>query len=441
MLLIQNEVILNKKKRRNLFMSYAQIIPLIGGLALGMQKAFDELPKYVVSFDGFQGNDKHYINYLRSKGWTGNYITVDKCTNNLIDGTISYQDNPNLDLSVDIVGCLAPCAGLSSLSPTSKADSPVNDWMYKSSQFILETVKPKIFWGENSIFLASKKGEPVAKKLAKIGKDNGYNFLIYATENRLHGNPQKRARTFYFYFKNDVFPKNAIPLLKKLDITTKSIEELLKDVVLKGNDPMNIPINNADPAKNAYYQYLKYYYKATSHRDLIEKACPDLNDIRVSQSVVSRSIDLNKNDLSKLSQWMLDNGYEKEANRVSHIAKKFAQGKSAWTHSANIGRATIPAFVGAIVDAFIHPYECRYLTFREALAIMAMPEDFCLFDKNINTCKNHIAQNVCVSTSYEMVQEIISMMHGNRDMLEIGDNQYVIQDHRKGDTITIIKIE
>ena len=64
-----------------------------------------------------------------------------------------------------------------------------------------------------------------------------------------------------------------------------------------------------------------------------------------------------------------------------------------------------------------------------------------LFDKNINTCKNHIAQNVCVSTSYEMVQEIISMMHGNRDMLEIGDNQYVIQDHRKGDTITIIEIE
>ena len=113
-------------------MNYAQIIPLIGGLPLGMKEVFGTLPEYVLSYEPFQNNDKHYINYLRKHGWQGDYILIN-------------EKNMKLE-SVDVIGCVAPCAGLSSLSTTSSADSSVNDWMYKSASFVLENIRPKIFW-------------------------------------------------------------------------------------------------------------------------------------------------------------------------------------------------------------------------------------------------------------------------------------------------------
>lgn len=49
---------------------WAQIIPLIGGLPLGMRSVFNSDPEFVISFNGFQNNDKHFINYLREHSWT-----------------------------------------------------------------------------------------------------------------------------------------------------------------------------------------------------------------------------------------------------------------------------------------------------------------------------------------------------------------------------------
>ena len=121
-----------------------------------MRSVFKSDPECVISFNGFQNNDKHFINYLRERNWKGDYITIDECKNTIIPDTKTYSKSMNLaKKNIDVIGCVAPCAGLSSLSPTSKADSPVNDWMYKSANFILEEVKPKIFWGENSICACS----------------------------------------------------------------------------------------------------------------------------------------------------------------------------------------------------------------------------------------------------------------------------------------------
>lgn len=157
-------------------MKYAQIIPLIGGLPLGMKEVFGTLPEYVLSYEPFQNNDKHYINYLRKHGWNGDYILInEKNKGSLVrrngivhisgdyirdeslpdDGSYKElkkiiegaKESKDMKLeSVDVVGCVAPCAGLSSLSTTSSADSSVNDWMYKSASFVLENIRPKIFW-------------------------------------------------------------------------------------------------------------------------------------------------------------------------------------------------------------------------------------------------------------------------------------------------------
>ena len=46
---------------------WASIMPLIGGLPISCQLSFDTLPEFIASTVGFQENDKHYVNYLKTK--------------------------------------------------------------------------------------------------------------------------------------------------------------------------------------------------------------------------------------------------------------------------------------------------------------------------------------------------------------------------------------
>ena len=44
-------------------LTWAPLIPLIGGFPLGAELAFNKPPEYIGSLDGFKANDQHYINY------------------------------------------------------------------------------------------------------------------------------------------------------------------------------------------------------------------------------------------------------------------------------------------------------------------------------------------------------------------------------------------
>jgi site-specific DNA-cytosine methylase len=305
--------------------------------------------------------------------------------------------------------------------------------MYKCSEFILSRIRPKIFWGENSIYLCTDKGRPVADKLARIGQNCDYTFLIYATENRMHGNPQKRARTFYFYFRNDIFGKDTIPILNKLDVINKSVEELLMEVKSVKDDLMNIPINDANPADHPFYQYLFESMNAKDHRDLVMKISPELNNKVNALTIIGYTILNNQDKLIEIANWMKNHGFDKASDRILAIKKKLDDGKNAWMKGPMIARGFIPAFVGDLVECFIHPFECRYLTYREALSIMTMPSDFNMIG-NIKSNRNHIAQNVCTSTSEIMSYEIAKMLNFQNQTIQV-NNQYVVQDHRKGDKL------
>ena len=146
-------------------MSYASIVPLIGGETIAMENVFGEKPKYFLTFDGFQANESHINNYYNHKV---PYL-------NLSEGA-SYTEK------VDVINTVCPCAGLSSLSPSASSNNPMNEWMYKSAEYVLGEVQPKIFWGENAPRLASKMGEPVVRRLRKIGEEHGYTFSIFKTK-------------------------------------------------------------------------------------------------------------------------------------------------------------------------------------------------------------------------------------------------------------------
>lgn len=58
--------------------TWAPLIPLIGGSPLGAEKAFNKPPEAIYSYDGFQANDSHYVNYMNNvKGRGLEYILLD----------------------------------------------------------------------------------------------------------------------------------------------------------------------------------------------------------------------------------------------------------------------------------------------------------------------------------------------------------------------------
>ena len=48
-------------------MNYASIVPLIGGETIAMENVFGKRPDYMLTFDGFQANETHLINYYNNE--------------------------------------------------------------------------------------------------------------------------------------------------------------------------------------------------------------------------------------------------------------------------------------------------------------------------------------------------------------------------------------
>jgi len=58
--------------------TWAPLIPLIGGSPLGAERAFGKPPEVIYSYDGFQANDSHYVNYMNNvKGYNLDYVLLD----------------------------------------------------------------------------------------------------------------------------------------------------------------------------------------------------------------------------------------------------------------------------------------------------------------------------------------------------------------------------
>ena len=376
--------------------TYASIVPLIGGENFGIMKAMNgQLPEYVLSYTAFAKNDSHFINHLRTKeGWKGEYVFLDT------EGNENYIPSQQ----VDIVNTVCPCAGLSSLSTTSSADSAVNEWMYKTAEYVLKTIQPKVFWGENAPRLFTSAGKKVADRLHAIGEANGYSLNLYYTESRLHGLSQKRPRTFYFFTKGD---RN--PIFKYYSRPMQPVDEILQ-METSADDPMNLLINDEDPAKNpwvAYCMQREGVKTLKEYQDKIEKT---------TNCIVSS--DEGSDSLLKVADWMDANGFpSKFGERARAMQGKVDQGKGYWAHGVTMPKGQIPALIGAMPHCLINPYKNQFLTLRDCLRIMKMPENFNMVGENPESGgnANAICQNVPVTTAADMAENVIDYLEGRCD--------------------------
>ena len=393
---------MNNKKH-----TYASIVPLIGGENFGIMQAMNgQLPEYVLSYSAFSKNDSHYINHLRTKeGWNGEYVFID------VEGNENYKPN----LQVDVVNTVCPCAGLSSLSTTSSADSSVNEWMYTTAEYVLKTLQPKVFWGENAPRLFTTAGKKVADRLYSIGRENGYTLNLYYTESRLHGLAQKRPRTFYFFTKGD-----ETPIFKYYRRAMQPIDEILQMPSIP-NDSMDVLINAEDPTKNPWVAYCMYKAGASTLKEYHDKIEKSTNCI-VSSDTIS-------NSLLEVADWMDANGFhERFGIRARAMQGKVDDGKGYWAHGVTMPKGEIPSLIGAMPHSLINPYKNRFLTLRDCLRIMKMPDNFEMVGDNpqYSGNANAICQNVPVTTASDMMANVIEYLEGRCDTVQ---STYVRQNN------------
>jgi len=378
-------------------MNYASIVPLIGGETIAMENVFGKRPEYILSYSDFKANDSQLLNYYNH---TIPYLLLDQ--GELAPGR------------VDVVNTVCPCAGLSSLSPTSSGDSTTNDWMVKSAEYVLESIQPTVFWGENAPRLASKMGEPVVRQLREIGKRNGYVFSIYKTKSILHGLSQVRDRTFYFFWKG-----NQVPVFDYYKRNYVRIEDQIRSSATNEPDPMFEQVNNKQkPSDNPYYQYvLEEMHGGISHMEFFKQIDKTTNPLHyIEDKGVS---------YKDVGVWMAERGHQKLAEKCNYMFDKLSAGGNIMRKMTEIGKDHIGAFVGHFPHSLCHPDEDRYINTREALDIMKMPKDFILQGgvKNLNM----ICQNVPVTTAMDMAENVKGFLGGDLETIEA---EFMLQDNK-----------
>jgi site-specific DNA-cytosine methylase len=365
-------------------MKHASIVPLIGGETLGQMAAFGTKPDYLLSYSAFSNNDAHLVKHLKDVP----YILLDQ------GGKHSHK--------VDIVNAVCPCAGLSSLSPSASSDSATNDWMMITAKYVLEEMKPKVFWGENAPRFAGEMGKPIVAKLHKLAKDNGYSMSIYRTKSLLHGLSQVRERSFYFFWQG-----SKVPVFNYFNKDRVRIENLLSNISKTATQQE--VTNKKIPSKDdPYYRYvLEVMHKGITHKEFQESL--------IKSADAMHYIEENGHNYRMVKSFLEKEGYSKFAAKMDAMQDKLDAGGNIMRRASYIPKDYIGAFVGHLPVSMTHPTEDRYLTYRECMSIMGLPEDFEMLSPSKNL--NHVCQNVPVGTATDMAMEIKAVLEGKRDML------------------------
>lgn len=389
-------------------MTWAPMIPLIGGFPLGAEAAFKKPPVGIYSYSDFEKNDSHYENYLnKTKNYNVPYIKMD-------EEFIGQQ--------IDVIVGTPPCAALSQLNTgrnesVKGAGCQKNEWMYRVFEEGIDTFKARAIVVENAPALYTNKGKDVADRLYKIAKDRGYSLTLYKTSTMYHGIPQNRQRAFAIAWDN-----KTAPVMGWYKRDRKNFKEYLKEV--PENAIQQDIVINPSVYNDHYYQYIK-------HREN-----RDPRELMIEQGINTAFQFVQKNyGIANALDWFKSTGNEKGIKYASHALMKFEMGKGIWDGSTHVFEDVMNAVIGRNMVDTIHPIHDRSLTIREALHMMGFPMDFELLKGRPSI--NHIAQNVPVCTARDICIEIEKYLNGS--LLDSGSS-FVKQNNFK-ETVEHVEYE
>jgi site-specific DNA-cytosine methylase len=382
---------------------WSTIIPLIGGSAIGCFKATKKKPEYHLSYSAFNANEKYLTDYWKDVP----RIVLDE------GGKIPSGE-------IDFINSVCPCAGLSQLNTSRSIQKreEKNYWMYESSNRVLGDVRPRVYWGENAPGLFTNSGAYVRDKLKELALKYGYTFSLYKTDTQKHGIPQRRVRTFYFFWR-DSNPPVLNYFNKPMPRFADYIREIPKSASLQ--DKFNIDGKISDNFDS--YAFILQHLNVT-HDSFVKN-----NDGGAIHSVYSYLAE--NNLLKECINWIEKNNLEETAEhrRIKAIYKKVQSGGRFMDASPGYYYNRTNAIVGRTLTHLVHPLEDRGMSVRELLHMMGLPHDFEMPDrKNLNA----IAQNVPTCTSKDMATQVVEYLNGN---LKASNESFLMQDNLKKEVV------
>jgi site-specific DNA-cytosine methylase len=371
--------------------THGHVIPLIGGSVVGTTRALDRDPEWIASWGSvFGANDGYCLQYFDEVP----YFELDEG---------KYPSK-----YVDIVTCLPPCAGLSMGNTTSgeKANNPrgcsapSNMHMLNGSEFAMTKIKPKAMIVENAPALYSKMGEEFAERINDLAQRYGYTMSLVKTTSLNHGVPQERTRSFFFLWQG-----NKVPVLEPIKKPYKSFHKFLRKGGFAPSEPVsNKPVPSTDPL----WQFIESKYTGSTKQDILK-------------AVASKRM---------VSVWnvIYDSGWLEEACRVvkdermnrwlNYTLEKKKAGKNIMDGSMKLAWERTQALMWKSLPMLMHPYEDRWLTAAEGLALMGFPNDYAAKVHIPTKHSNVICQNVPACTAGDWVEEIVEALNGNRAWID-----------------------
>jgi len=383
------------------------MIPLIGGSALGCSKATGNLPMFHLSYTPFAANESHLTRH-----WP-NIPTY------RLDKTAFPVKDILAGGDIDFINSVCPCAGLSMLNTSTKgasgrgSDAVQNEWMIKSAQFVLENVKPKVLWGENAPGLFLSLGQAMVPRLRSLGMQYGYSFSMVKTNTQLHGLPQMRMRTFYFFWRSPT-----VPLLNYIKKEAPPLIEYLRQI------PASATFQDKFVAEGKITERFKPYLyvllrENLSHREFAKKMGERFGTITISKyldkyNLVDDCINWLKTYFPK-DKWSVNakGSSRTHIQYLTHQKEKLSRGLGYWDDSPKFMGDHTTAVITKNVLYAAHPEEDRFLNIREIMHLMGLPHDFQIDDpKNWN----HVCQNVPLNTASDWAAEVLKFCRGEAQM-------------------------
>jgi len=386
--------------------TWAPIVPLIGGFPLGAERATGVPPSEIFSYEGFGDNDSQYVNFQHNTRGRED-----------IPYTEINEDNADsLKRKINIIVGTPPCAALSQLNTSKSADakgatSPKNDWMYKVAEDGMKIFEADAILIENAPALYTKKGTLVAERMYEIAKENGYSLTLYKTSTKFHGVPQARDRTFACFWRSPT-----APILEWHDRESKNFKEYLEEVPADSLQ-QDLIINPGIGTKEPYYNFIQHHIGKDK----------DVREEVLGYGCNTAFNYINRNGLlPDAIKWFEEVGDEKGLRSAKHAEYKFSIGKGIWDGSTHVFGERMNAVIGRNMNDTIHPSEDRSLSIREALHMMAFPDDFEVLGGKSRA--NMIAQNVPVCTGADMVTQAMKFVKGE---LALSGSDFMKQNNHK----------
>jgi site-specific DNA-cytosine methylase len=371
--------------------THGHIIPLVGGSVLGATKALGSSPTWIASWGSvFGANDQYCLKYFSDTP----YFELDE------------RQYPTQN--VDIVTCLPPCSGMSMSNCTSgeKANNPrgcnapSNMHMLNGSEFAMSKIKPKAMIVENAPALYSKMGEVFAERINNLAQRYGYTMSLVKTTSLNHGIPQERTRSFYFLWQG-----NKVPVLEPIKKPYVPFHEFLRSGKFAPSEPVsNKPVPSADPL----WQFIESKYRGCTKQDILREVA----------------------SVRMVSSWnvIYDSGWLEEACRVvrdertnrwlNYTLEKKKAGKNIMDGSMKLAWQRTQALMWKSLPMLMHPYEDRWLTVAEGLALMGFPDDYAAKVHIPTKSSNVVCQNVPACTAGDWVGEIAQALDGKRAWID-----------------------